>query len=96
MTAFSDKKLLQLKPEIEAELSPDPVPCLTKDDSSDSESDYTLNWGSCWITVENASIYIIKTETGVIVDIYARGNEADSAIGSTMVSFADCDPPKDE
>jgi hypothetical protein len=37
----------------------------------DEENDYTLpdNEQSCWITVDNLSIYIVRKTTGVLIEI---------------------------
>lgn len=47
------------------------------------DSDYVLESDSCWITVGKLSVYIKKTDDGVVVDIYPRGAEDCEAIAST-------------
>lgn len=51
--------------------------------SQEGDCDYTLKKGerSCWITVDNLSIYIIRTDEGILVEIYRKGHEAEDAIG---------------
>jgi len=48
-------------------------------------TDYTLDPDatSCWVTVDNLSVYIIRTDEGVVVDIYPKGGEAGESIAST-------------
>jgi hypothetical protein len=43
------------------------------DEESDAEIASTA--GSTWIGVKDFSVYIKKTDEGVVVDIYARGYE---------------------
>ena len=52
-------------------------------------TDFILTGGSCWITVNNLSVYVKKDEEGVVVDVYSKNHEMDSAIGSTWVSYAE-------
>lgn len=40
---------------------------------------------SVWVGVKDFSIYIVKTDEGVVVDIFARGCEGDECLGSTYV-----------
>ena len=40
------------------------------------DQDYTLGKeGRCWITVGNLSVHIVKTDEGVVVDIYPLNKE---------------------
>jgi arginine repressor len=43
----------------------------------EEDVDYTLTTVSTWITVKDMSIHIVKTDEGVVVDIYALGHEDD-------------------
>jgi len=55
----------------------------------DGEADYTLNpeYASCWITVDNFSVYIFRRPCGeLFVDIYKRGEESEDPIASTYAS----------
>lgn len=51
-------------------------------------TDFTLHpeATSCWITVGNISVYIIRTNEGVAVDLLPKGKEYEEAIGSTWAS----------
>ena len=48
---------------------------------TEGDTDYELNEGhqSCWITVNNISVYIHRTDEGVAVNLYpvARETEVD-------------------
>lgn len=59
---------------------------LIQDDLFDDDcSDYSLDdeATSVWITVGNLSVYIMRTDEGVAVDILPLGNEGAEAITST-------------
>ena len=65
---------------------------LTQDDrfdvivgGSDDGTDYTLDPDatSVWITVDNISVYIVRTDEGVSVDLYAKGREEDESLAGT-------------
>jgi hypothetical protein len=45
--------------------------------------DYILTGHSAWITVKNISVHLIKTEEGVVVDLYPLGREMDDCLSST-------------
>jgi hypothetical protein len=51
----------------------------------ENDNDYVLDEGarSVWITVDDISVYIHRTDEGVVVDLYALGVEADDCLGST-------------
>jgi hypothetical protein len=53
--------------------------------------DYTLDPDaiSCWITVDNISVYIVRTDEGVVVDLFPKGGEADECIASTYAFRAE-------
>lgn len=55
----------------------------------DGENDYTLAdcEVSCWITVDNISVYVMRTDEGVAVDLFPVGLEADGAITSTYAYY---------
>lgn len=38
-----------------------------------------------WIGIKDFSVYIVKTDEGVVVDIFARGHEDSGSLGSTYV-----------
>lgn len=51
----------------------------------DGPSDFVLREGhtSAWVTVDNLSVYIVRTDEGVAVDIFPKGEEMDGAIAGT-------------
>ena len=51
----------------------------------DEYSDFTLKTEarSCWITVDNISVYIVRTDEGVSVDLFPKGREGDESIAGT-------------
>lgn len=59
----------------------------------EGDSDYELkeNHGSCWVTVDNISVYIVRNDEGVSVDLYPHFCENNEALGSTSVTFAAAD-----
>ena len=60
-------------------------------------SDYTLPEGqSCWITVNNVSVYIRHTDIGASVGLYAQHYEADDALVETWLEFAEAQAYIDE
>ena len=62
---------------------------LTLTNAGDQATDYELNDGhqSCWITVDNISVYICRTDEGVVVDLYPRYSEMEDSIAGTWASF---------
>jgi hypothetical protein len=69
----------------------------------DVATDYTLKpeHTSCWITVDNLSVYVKRTAEGATVSIYPVGREADDeqCLASAVSFFADGgkeNPVKDE
>jgi hypothetical protein len=64
--------------------------------SSDDETDYILRGKSTWITVHNLSVYIHRTDEGVVVDVYGHGgpagdspNESEDTLATTYAFFAE-------
>lgn len=51
---------------------------------------------STWIGVKDFSIYIKKTDEGVVVDVYARGYEDCEALTSTYAFDADAEELREE
>lgn len=51
---------------------------------------------SCWITVDNISVYVIRTDEGVVVDLYAKGCEMESSLGSTYAFNSEAEEVIDE
>lgn len=57
-----------------------------------SENDYEFQsqsdgYNSCWITVKNLSVYLKRTDEGVVVDIFVLGYEAEDPLASTYAFF---------
>ena len=57
-----------------------------------SENDYEFQsqpngYHSCWITIKNLSVYIVKTDEGIMLEVYPLGREYDEALISTYVFF---------
>ncbi len=48
---------------------------------AEGEEDYALEEGqqSVWITVGNLSVYVVRTDCGVKVEVYDLGNEAEGS-----------------
>jgi hypothetical protein len=49
----------------------------------EGENDYILKDQSVWITVKDFSVYITKTDEGVVCDLYVKGREDDGSIAGT-------------
>ena len=51
----------------------------------DNDTDYTLNENHycVWITVENISVCVKRTDEGVVVDLYPKEGEHDETIATT-------------
>lgn len=49
------------------------------------EGDWTLDntARSVWITVDNISVYIVRNDDGVSVDLFAKGRENDGSLAGT-------------
>ena len=76
----------------------DDTPALTLDDSQGG-SDYTLREGALnvWVTVGALSVYIMRTDEGVAIDVYPKGREAeDDALASCYAFNADAEPSEDD
>jgi hypothetical protein len=59
----------------------------------DGESDYILrdDVPSCWITIGNLSVHPIRTDEGVVVDIYPLGREDLEPIATTFAYFSEAE-----
>jgi hypothetical protein len=64
-------------------------------DQEPPESDYTLRPGqvSCWVSVGNISVYVVRADEGVAVDLYPKGREFEP-LASTYALFAEAEPPE--
>lgn len=51
---------------------------------------------STWIGVKDFSVYIVKTDEGVVVDIYARGYEDCESLASTYAFDAEAEEMREE
>jgi hypothetical protein len=51
--------------------------------SQDSDTDYTLVGRSVWISAGPFSVHVIRTDEGVVADIYARGRELEPCLAGT-------------
>jgi len=51
------------------------------------ENDYTLKFSdhSCWITVDNLSVYVVRTDKGVAIEVLPRWRENDEPLGALSV-----------
>jgi len=66
-----------------------PLGVLTRE----GETDYLLEPGavSCWITVGNISVYVMRTDEGVAVDLLPLHREGEAAITSTWALFSEAE-----
>ena len=64
----------------------------------DEENDYTLfdDEISCWITVDNISVYVRRTDEGVVVDLFPKGLEMESQLTSTYAFFSEAQEAIDD
>lgn len=69
---------------------PDPVQTALIQ-QGDGGSGYILipEWNSCWITVDQASVYLRRNQEGLEVEIYPLFRETDEPIASTWAMFKD-------
>jgi hypothetical protein len=58
---------------------------------TEGDTDYELNedFKSCWITVNNISVYIRRTDEGVAVELFPVHNEDKPPLAGTYATFAD-------
>lgn len=64
------------------------------------ENDYEFQssrsgYKSCWITVKNLSIYLIETQSGISIDVYALGRETENPLISTYAFFNEAEAIED-
>lgn len=64
------------------------------DEETDAEMSITAD--STWISVKDFSVYIKKTDTGVAVDIYARGYEDCNPLSECYALDEDVEEMKEE
>jgi len=53
--------------------------------------DYILKQGGVWITTGNISVHIIKTDEGVICDMYGLNRELDNPVACTWALFSEAE-----
>ena len=58
---------------------------------TEESTDYELNedFKSCWITVNNISVYVRRTDEGVAVDLYPLHGEDHGILAGTWATFAE-------
>lgn len=66
-----------------------------KDIKINPNRDYVLEDESVWITVNNISVHIIKTDEGVVADLYPLGKEDENPMTSTWLMFAEANQDED-
>ena len=55
---------------------------------SDNEYELVDGHGSCWVTVNNVSVYIQRTDEGVAVDLWPVGLESQPlSVAGTWMTF---------
>lgn len=54
------------------------------------DDDYILVEDQCWVEVKGFAIKIMKTDEGVVVDVWPTGKEIDSPIASTYAFDSEC------
>lgn len=64
----------------------------------DGESDAALgpNADSAWVAVKEFAIHIVKTDEGVLVDVYAKGYEDCDTLVSTYAFDSEAKAMQDE
>lgn len=65
-------------------------------DTTLNVAELILAKGSCWITVNNLSVYIVKADEGVSVDIYPLGDETGETLGSTWALYSEAETDEDQ
>lgn len=60
----------------------------------EGESDYVLRkkHDSVWITINNISVYVRRTDEGVAVDLYPKGDEMEDSMCGTWALFSEAEP----
>jgi len=54
----------------------------------ETQADYQLVGSSCWITVKNLSIHVVKCADGVVVNIYSLNREMEDPFATIMALYA--------
>ena len=69
-----------------AALEAPPESCLVRGEC-DTDFDLSKNYTSCWVAVDDVSIYIRRGEDGVHVDMYANHCEEEEPIDTAYAAF---------
>ena len=60
-----------------------------------SGTDFTLGQGesgdNAWITVGSISVHVVRTDEGIVVDLYPKAGEMSEALASTYLFFAEAE-----
>ncbi len=66
-------------------------------EKNEGGTDYVLdeNATSCWITVGNISVYIVRSDMGVAVDLFPLHREGGNALGSTWALNTEGEPDEE-
>lgn len=58
-----------------------------------TRDEYTMRpeFRHIWVTIDNLSLYIVRNDEGVSVDIYPKNDEASDSLGGTWVLFSEAD-----
>ena len=66
---------------------------LIKELELEEEMDYIVpeKTNSVWITIDNISVHLIRTDEGVVCDMYPLHHETDDTIACTWVTFAEAE-----
>jgi hypothetical protein len=58
-----------------------------------ADTEYVLRpeHSSCWITIQNISVHVQRTDEGVCIDLYPLNQETDEAIASTYAFFQEAE-----
>ena len=64
--------------------------------NEETDAEMASNADSTWVGVKDFSIYIKKTDEGVVVDIYARGYEDCDSLASTYAFDSEADEMREE
>jgi hypothetical protein len=59
----------------------------------DGNTDYVFQPEAigCWVEINNISVYLVRTNEGVFVDLYPIGKENGEPLTSTYASFAEAE-----
>lgn len=58
------------------------------------DDDYVVETG-VWLTLNNISVRVYKTDEGVVCDMYPAGRELEDEIASTYALFSEAEPDEE-